>query len=590
MKNFEVKSIFSIALCLFIVYTFNSITDASTTAHFKIQRIVALCYAHADYDQWPLGEAPEPVYRVSIIDSVDDVYYDYCSYTTDLCGDWDFPDYTLVKDIPANSGASFCFSIYDYDFLEQMDAVGNHWMSRTNSMTSSAFVWNNNGAIGWFAPDCGGGTEGGGWANNYYLLHRIWFEDDTPPQMTADPLHTDDLITDTIYDNDTRLDFTWLPATDPDTGISGYLFSIYDVTDGFYIYDSEPVPAGENIALCPAECDAMMVPEHNHEYRFQVGAINGDLPGIVNPGTDWSENVHTIVDLVDPVTLISGPSQSSWQNANFSLDFSDSDDGVGLNPTECRWRVISDGGVTLDWTSRTCSGSDIVTVGPSGYADVQGLDTCMVYADSSDLARRSSIPAILSVSIDWSEDIVSNLQVFSEEGGSMIPEGTWQTDNDPWITWDTAGTISPIEGYSIRVDDQPPCQPDFSENSYAFPTDAISEGEHTIYVRAIDEAGNCGPVASFDIWYIVPTATPTSTPTPTNTPYPCIHHGDVNLNGSITASDSQMAFEVVLMIITVDPEQECAADCNNDLAITAGDAQAIFSVVMGTGLCADPLP
>jgi hypothetical protein len=85
----------------------------------------------------------------------------------------------------------------------------------------------------------------------------------------------------------------------------------------------------------------------------------------------------------------------------------------------------------------------------------------------------------------------------------------------------------------------------------------------------------------------VPTSAPTSTPTPE--PPPCLNHGDVNLDGEITASDAQMAFQIVLGTIVPTYEQECAADCNGDGIVTASDAQLIFLTVLGTETCADEL-
>ncbi len=89
---------------------------------------------------------------------------------------------------------------------------------------------------------------------------------------------------------------------------------------------------------------------------------------------------------------------------------------------------------------------------------------------------------------------------------------------------------------------------------------------------------------------MTPTHTATTTPVDTPTPTPvCVHHGDVNLSGSITAGDAQMAFEIALELISVSPEQECAADCNNTGNVTAGDAQAIFNAALELDTCADPL-
>lgn len=86
----------------------------------------------------------------------------------------------------------------------------------------------------------------------------------------------------------------------------------------------------------------------------------------------------------------------------------------------------------------------------------------------------------------------------------------------------------------------------------------------------------------------VPTATPTRTPTATVTPV-CVNHGDVNFDGSLTAGDAQIAFNIALGTITPTYDEACAADCNGDNTVTAGDAQAIFFAVLGTGTCVDPI-
>ncbi|MBN1880289.1 dockerin type I repeat-containing protein [bacterium] len=99
---------------------------------------------------------------------------------------------------------------------------------------------------------------------------------------------------------------------------------------------------------------------------------------------------------------------------------------------------------------------------------------------------------------------------------------------------------------------------------------------------------------------IEPTPTPTTPPEPTETPTPgtptvtpttgpCPHDGDVNQDGSLTATDAQQCFLIVLGLMTPTPDQECAADCNNDSQITAGDAQNIFLAVLGLATCFDPL-
>ena len=69
----------------------------------------------------------------------------------------------------------------------------------------------------------------------------------------------------------------------------------------------------------------------------------------------------------------------------------------------------------------------------------------------------------------------------------------------------------------------------------------------------------------------------------------CINHGDVNLDGLLTAADAQLAFFITLGQYSPTYEEECAADCNGDGSVTSADAQMIFLAALGTGACEDPL-
>ncbi len=67
----------------------------------------------------------------------------------------------------------------------------------------------------------------------------------------------------------------------------------------------------------------------------------------------------------------------------------------------------------------------------------------------------------------------------------------------------------------------------------------------------------------------------------------CIHSGDVSLDGSITAGDAQMAFQIVMGAISPTHTETCAADCDGNDEVTAGDAQMIFAAALGMGVCVD---
>ena len=69
----------------------------------------------------------------------------------------------------------------------------------------------------------------------------------------------------------------------------------------------------------------------------------------------------------------------------------------------------------------------------------------------------------------------------------------------------------------------------------------------------------------------------------------CFHHGDVDFSGSLTAADAQATFAISLGAWTPTLQEHCAADCNGDESVTAGDAQSIFLGVLGMGSCVDPV-
>ncbi len=151
---------------------------------------------------------------------------------------------------------------------------------------------------------------------------------------------------------------------------------------------------------------------------------------------------------------------------------------------------------------------------------------------------------------------------------------------------------------------------DSSWQAQTFDISAVADNQRTVYLRWVMGSTDSSVVYSgwniddIEIWSessapaptftpAPPTSTPTPVPptrTPTNTPVQtCIHHGDVNFNGSITAGDAQLSFQYALGIGTPSYAESCAADCNGNGSITAGDAQSIFAAALGLGSCVDPM-
>lgn len=126
----------------------------------------------------------------------------------------------------------------------------------------------------------------------------------------------------------------------------------------------------------------------------------------------------------------------------------------------------------------------------------------------------------------------------------------------------------------------------------------LADGD-TITAHYRDAACGCLPADSYDTaaacCVIIPTATlvptqisPTTTPNVTPTPS-CRHNGDVDFDHILTTTDAQLAFSIMLGIYHPTYEEHCAADCDGNSDITAGDAQGIFMASLGTGSCLHPL-
>lgn len=92
---------------------------------------------------------------------------------------------------------------------------------------------------------------------------------------------------------------------------------------------------------------------------------------------------------------------------------------------------------------------------------------------------------------------------------------------------------------------------------------------------------------------IAPTVTPIPTDTPSpvqSTPTPeCINDGDVNLDNTISSEDAQLAFAIAVGAMQPSQVQFCAADCDGNGYISAGDAQTIFYSIFGLLSCVDPI-
>lgn len=115
---------------------------------------------------------------------------------------------------------------------------------------------------------------------------------------------------------------------------------------------------------------------------------------------------------------------------------------------------------------------------------------------AKDAAGNTGLVKTISFGVDYTTDIIESLTAYTEQDGQEIPEDTWQTDSDVWFEWPVPGSTSPIEGFSWTLNSTPDAAVDLVTTGV---TVTIPDGENVFNVRAIDAAGNVGPVISFNI-------------------------------------------------------------------------------------------
>jgi len=244
--------LFFLAVLLLLLALLPTPASAELRAHFRVEQINSGCWVD-DQETFLEGD-PDRYWRMAIFDSATSTIFNACAagctpdtnpytldgYTSDYCttntgcGVWNFTDREISKVIPYQSGAYFYFGLWDDDVLDETDSLGDHWFWVSGPHSGT---YNNNNSSPYYADNpissfCGEGVEGIGDANNFSVTYAVWFDDTTSPSAPGSLRHADDGLSSTSWDNDTRLDFAWTAASDQESGITRYNFTLYDQTAG----------------------------------------------------------------------------------------------------------------------------------------------------------------------------------------------------------------------------------------------------------------------------------------------------------------------------------------------------------------------
>ena len=113
------------------------------------------------------------------------------------------------------------------------------------------------------------------------------------------------------------------------------------------------------------------------------------------------------------------------------------------------------------------------------------------------MARRASGNVSRSFNVDFTPDPIASVRALTEPEGEPIPRGVPQPDATPTFVWSAATSTAPIAGYSHALGVEPDCAADTTATAVSL--GPLGEGSTLFGVRAVDQAGNCGPVAAFDV-------------------------------------------------------------------------------------------
>jgi hypothetical protein len=190
-------------------------------------------------------------------------------------------------------------------------------------------------------------------------------------------------------------------------------------------------------------------------------------------------------DTEKPVSTIVSPDAGSWQNDDFLVYVTDTDnDGIAY----CQYRVWSYNGIswslTKDWTNRTCNSSVIITVGVSKDCRDQGNNTCEVHVSATDNSDNTNTTTRM-FSIDWSPPTIWLLKPAN---------GSYTNKTKPEISASYYDWLNGINQSTakISVDGVDKTSEAFITTSKIMYTPSVSlaDGEHYLTVTVSDNLGN----------------------------------------------------------------------------------------------------
>ena len=202
----------------------------------------------------------------------------------------------------------------------------------------------------------------------------------------------------------------------------------------------------------------------NHTFKgLPDGTHTVYVKAVDNAGNAGTDSVTFTVDTVAPAISITSPSDNAvLRSSDVSIKWTGSDITSGID----RYEIQIDGG---SWTQAGTSTSHIFT----GLSD----GTHTVHVKAVDKAGNTATDSV-TFTVDATEPSISI---------TSPPNNTIINSSDITISWTGSDNTTSIDHYEVQIDGGPWTQAGTSTNHTLT---GLPDGTHTVYVKAIDKAGN----------------------------------------------------------------------------------------------------
>ncbi|RJO60207.1 hypothetical protein C4544_05525 [candidate division WS5 bacterium] len=239
-------------------------------------------------------------------------------------------------------------------------------------------------------------------------------------------------------------------------------------------------------------------PSSGQGYHLRVRAVDDE--GRVSAWTSYGGNsdpndADILYDNTNP-SQAGNPSGTSPTNDTTPVWnwTASTDANSGISYYKVYWDTVAGGTANFESSATNSYTHSVALVNGTWYAKVEAYDNA---------GNVATISGNGSIVVDATSPDMGGITALISSGGASISTATWQTDNDPYFSWSAPGDTSGIAGYYYALDDATPESGGTwtASTSVQYGDNTISDGVHTLYVRAKDNAGNeAGTLGTFVIW------------------------------------------------------------------------------------------